>query len=67
MTTHLYDRKKSLPLSVELYQYSSSLAEGKKDKLLPKKTDIEVELIDRNLNRGYPPGIVLIYDNTLGK
>ncbi len=43
-----------------LYQHSSSLAEGKDDKLFQKKPDIGIELIDRSLRRGQSPGIVLI-------
>jgi SRSO17 transposase len=60
VTTHLYDGKKSLPLDIELYQHSSSLAEGKKDLEFKKKPELALELIDRSLERGYRPGIVLI-------
>ena len=60
VTTHYYDDKKSLPLDIELYQHSSSLPEGKKDKLFEKKPDIGIKLIDRSLSRGHRPGIVLI-------
>src|SRR4028119_372143 len=60
VTTHLYDGKKSLPLDIELYQHSSSLAEGKKDIEFKKKPELALELIDRSLERGYRPGIVLI-------
>jgi SRSO17 transposase len=31
VTTHLYDRVKSLPLGMKLYQHASSLPEGKED------------------------------------
>ncbi len=60
VTTHLYDGKKSLPLDIELYQHSSSLAEGKKDPEFKKKPELALELIDRSLSRGYRPGLVLI-------
>ncbi len=60
LTTHYYDGKKSLSLDIELYQHSSSFPEGKKDKLFQKKPDLGIELIDRSLDRGYHPGIVLI-------
>ncbi|HEY9299653.1 MAG TPA: IS701 family transposase, partial [Phormidium sp.] len=60
VTTHLYDGKKSLPLDIELYQHASSLAEGKKDIEFKKKPELALELIDRSLERGYRPGIVLI-------
>lgn len=60
VTTHLYDGKKSLPLDLELYQPASALPEGKKDSSFKKKPDLGIELIDRCLNRGYRPGIVLI-------
>ena len=60
VTTHLYDGKKSLPLDIELYQHGNSLPEGKKDPLFKKKPTLALELIDKSLNRGYRPGIVLI-------
>jgi len=60
VTTHLYDGKKSLPLDIELYQHSSALAEGKKDPEFKKKPELAIELIDRSLERGYRPGIILI-------
>ena len=68
VTTHLYDGKKSLPLDIELYQHASSLPEGKKDIEFKKKPELALELIDRSLERGYRPGIVLIdagYGNNL--
>ena len=60
VTTHLYDGSKSLPLDIELYQHSSSLPEGKKDFEFKKKPELGLALIDRSLDRGYRPGIVLI-------
>jgi hypothetical protein len=60
VTTHLYDGQKSLPLDIELYQHASSLPEGKKDIEFKKKPELALELIDRSLERGYRPGIVLI-------
>ena len=60
VTTHLYDGKKSLPLDIELYQHSNSLAQGKKDPEFQKKPTIALELINKSLKRGYKPGIVLI-------
>jgi SRSO17 transposase len=60
ITTHLYDGKKSLPLDLELYQHASSLAQGKKDIEFKKKPELALALIDRSLERGYRPGIVLI-------
>ncbi len=60
VTTHLYDGKKSLPLDIELYQQAQSLAEGKKDPEFKKKPEIALNLINRSLERGYRPGIVLI-------
>jgi hypothetical protein len=58
--THLYDGKKSLPLDLELYQHATSLPEGKKDQEFQKKPDLGLQLIDRSLERGARPGIVLI-------
>ncbi|GAB4538121.1 MAG: hypothetical protein Tsb0014_27520 [Pleurocapsa sp.] len=60
VTTHLYDGKKSLPLDIELYQHSNSLAEGKKDPEFKKKPILALELIDKSISRGYQPEIVLI-------
>ncbi len=60
VTTHLYDGQKSLPLDIELYQHGNSLPEGKKDSEFKKKPTLALELIDKSLNRGYRPGIVLI-------
>ena len=60
VTTHLYDGKKSLPLDIELYQHASSLPQGKKDIEFKKKPELALALIDRSLERGYRPGIVLI-------
>lgn len=60
VTTHLYDGKKSLPLDIELYQHASSLLEGKKDLEFKKKPELALALIDRSLQRGYRPGIVVI-------
>ena len=60
VTTHLYDGKKSLPLDIELYQNKNSLPEGKNDPEFKKKPELALELIDKSLNRGYRPGIVLI-------
>ena len=60
VTTHLYDGKKSLPLDIELYQHSNSLPQGKKDLEFKKKPTLALELIDKSLNRGYRPGIILI-------
>ena len=60
VTTHLYDGKKSLPLDIELYQHSLSLPDGKNDPEFKKKPELALELIDKSLERGYRPGIVLI-------
>ncbi len=60
VTTHLYDRKKSLPLDIELYQHAKSLPEGKTDQEFKKKPDLALELIDKSRARGYRPEIVLI-------
>ena len=55
-----HDGKKSLPLDLELYQNASSLPAGKNDIEFKKKPQLAVELIDRSLERGYRPGIVVI-------
>jgi SRSO17 transposase len=60
VTTHLYDGRKSLPLDIELYQHANSLPPGKQDPEFEKKTELAIKLIDRTLNRGYRPGIVIV-------
>ena len=65
VTTHLYDGKKSLPLDIELYQHAESLPLGKKDPKFKKKPAIALDLINRSLDQGYRPGIVLI-DSSYG-
>ncbi len=65
VTTHLYDGKKSLPLDIELYQHAQSLPLGKKDPKFKKKPTIALDLINRSLDKGYRPGIVLI-DSSYG-
>jgi len=60
ITTHLYDGKKSLPLDIELYQHAKSLPLGRKDSEFKKKPDLALNLIDKTLDRGYKPGIVII-------
>ena len=60
VTTHLYDGKKSLPLDIELYQHSNSLPQEKKDPSFKKKPELASLLIDKSLERGYRPEIVLI-------
>ena len=60
VTTHLYNGRKSLPLDIELYQHANSLPQGKQDPEFEKKTELAIKLIDRTLNRGYRPGIVIV-------
>lgn len=49
-----------MPLDIELYQKAESLPQGKADPEFNKKPDIARDLTDKNLGRGYKPGIVLI-------
>ena len=49
VTTHLYDGRKSLPLDIELYQHTDSLAEGKQDSEFKKKPELAIKLIDKTL------------------
>jgi hypothetical protein len=60
VTTHLYDGKKSVPLEIELYRNAQNLPEGKEDKKFKKKPELALELIERSVERGDRPGIVLI-------
>ncbi len=52
-------------MDIELYQHGDSLLEGKKDPEFKKKPTLALELIDKSLNRGYRPGIVLV-DSSYG-
>ena len=47
-------------MDIELYQHKNSLPGGNKDPSFKKKPELAIELIDKSLNRGYRPGIVLI-------
>lgn len=61
VTTHLYDGVKTLPLDVSLYQHASSLPQEKQaPEFIIKKPDIALKLIDKCLERGEQPGVVLI-------
>ncbi len=60
VTTHLYDGRKSLPLDIELSQHASSLKEGKQDSEFEKKPELAIKLIDKTIQRKYPPGIVIV-------
>ena len=60
VTSHLYDGVRSLPLDVELYQKSSSLADGKEDQEFVKKPALALRLVKKTLSRKYRPGIVLV-------
>lgn len=60
VTTHLYDGKKRLPLDIEIYKHADWLPAGKADKEFKKKPEIALELIQKSLDRGSKPGIVLI-------
>ncbi len=57
--------KKAYMRDIELYQHGDSLPEGKFDPEFKKKPTLALELLDRSLNRGYRPGIVLI-DSSYG-
>ncbi len=59
VTTHLLDGVKSLPWDVSLYQHASSLPQGKQAPEFIKKPDIALKLIDKCLERGEQPGVVL--------
>ena len=60
VTTHLYDGVKSLPLDVELYQHASSLAGGKADPSFIKKPELALKLVEKSLEVGLRPGVVLV-------
>ena len=60
VTSHLYDGVKSLPLDVELYQHASSLAGGKADPSFIKKPELALKLVEKSLELGLRPGVVLV-------
>jgi hypothetical protein len=60
VTTHLYDGVRSWPLDIELYEKAEAFPEEKKDPLFKKKTEIGLTLIDKSIERGQKPEIVLI-------
>lgn len=60
VTSHIYDGVRSWPLDIELYKKAESFAEGKKDALFQKKTEIGIKLIDKYIERGKKPGIILV-------
>ncbi len=53
-------RRPVLQVILELYQHASSLTQGKKDIEFKKKPELALALVDRSLERGYRPGIVLM-------
>lgn len=60
VTSHAYDGVKGVPLDVELYKHASSLERGKEDPEFQKKPDIALALVDRCLERGLTPGLILL-------
>lgn len=60
VTSHLYDGVKSLPLDLGLYQHANSLPEVKQDPQFKKKPDLVLELIERCLDRGDRPSVLLM-------
>lgn len=60
LTTYLHDGVRRLPLDVALYQYASSLEQGKADPNFQKKPDLALDLVDQCLKRGYRPGVTVI-------
>ncbi len=59
VTSHGYDGTKGIPLDILLYKHASSLEKGKEDLEFKKKPDLALDLIDKCLERGLSPGLVL--------
>jgi hypothetical protein len=60
VTSHVYDGLRGYPLDVALYKPASSLPKGKDDPEFKKKPELGLGLIDKCLNRGLVPGLVLL-------
>jgi hypothetical protein len=60
VTSHAYDGVKGVPIDVELYKHASSLENGKEDPEFQKKPDIALALIDRCVERGLSPGLIVM-------
>jgi hypothetical protein len=60
VTSHAFDGVKGVPIDIELYKHASSLEEGKEDAEFKKKPAIAIELIDKCLERGMTPGLILL-------
>ena len=60
VTSHAYDGVKGMPIDVELYKHASSLENGKEDPEFQKKPEIALALVDRCLERGLTPGLILL-------
>lgn len=60
VTSHGFDGTKGVPIDIELYKHASSLENGKEDPQFQKKPDIAMELINRCLEKGLSPGLVLL-------
>lgn len=60
VTTHIYDGVRSFPLDVELYQKADKFPLGKDDPEFQKKPEIALNLIEKCLNRGYRPQVILM-------
>lgn len=60
VTSHAYDGSKGVPIDSALYKHSSSLENGKEDPEFKKKPDLALALVDKCLNRGLTPGLILL-------
>jgi SRSO17 transposase len=60
VTSHGFDGIKGVPIDIELYKHASSLEKGKEDPEFQKKPDIAIGLINKCLEKGLSPGLVLL-------
>lgn len=60
VTTHIYDGIRGFPLDVEMYRPAGTLQGGKSDPEFKKKPDLALKMVDKCLNRGVIPGLILL-------
>jgi hypothetical protein len=65
VTTHIFDGIRGFPVDVAMYKPAASLENGKANPDFKKKPGIALELIDKCLNRGIMPSLVL-FDSGYG-
>jgi len=60
VTSHVWDGTHGYPLDLAMYKPASTFEKGKDDPDFSKKPEIAMELVDKCINRGLKPGLVLL-------